>query len=91
MCVTGNVFSFITTSSELEANQGKETLVDALVERCRRLGIPRVFVFTLAESFFSNCGFQEFQRESLPPVVWVECSKCPKFYRCDEIGMIRTL
>ena len=65
--------------------------VDALVERCRRLGIPRVFVFTLAESFFSNCGFQEFQRESLPPVVWVECSKCPKFYRCDEIGMIRTL
>ena len=28
MCVTGNVFSFITTSSELEANQGKETLVD---------------------------------------------------------------
>ena len=32
MCVTGNVFSFITTSSELEANQGKETLVDALVQ-----------------------------------------------------------
>ena len=72
-------------------NQGLgRRLVDALVERCRRLGIPRVFVFTLAESFFSNCGFQEFQRESLPPVVWVECSKCPKFYRCDEIGMIRT-
>lgn len=26
------MFSFITTSSELEANQGKETLVDALVQ-----------------------------------------------------------
>ena len=66
-------------------------LVEALVERCRRLGISRVFVFTLAEYFFSHCGFTEFQRESLPPVVWVECSKCPKFYRCDEIGMIRML
>ena len=26
------MFSFITMSSELEANQGKETLVDALVQ-----------------------------------------------------------
>ena len=26
------MFSFITTSSELEANQGKEKLVDALVQ-----------------------------------------------------------
>lgn len=66
-------------------------LVSALVERCRRLGIPRVFVFTLAAPFFSKCGFAEFQRESMPPIVWVECSKCPKFYCCDEIGMIRSL
>lgn len=66
-------------------------LVAALVERCRILGIPRVFVFTLVARFFRNCGFEEFQREELPPIVWVECSKCPKFYRCDEIGMIRSL
>ncbi|WP_165077041.1 MULTISPECIES: N-acetyltransferase [unclassified Desulfovibrio] len=67
------------------------SLVAALVERCRDLGIPRVFVFTLVASFFRNCGFREFERENLPPIVWVECSKCPKFYRCDEIGMIRSL
>lgn len=66
-------------------------LVAALVERCRELGIPRVFVFTLVPSFFRNCGFTEFERENLPPTVWVECSKCPKFYRCDEIGMIQSL
>lgn len=66
-------------------------LVGALVERCRALGIPRVFVFTLVASFFRHCGFTEFERENLPPIVWVECSKCPKFYRCDEIGMIRSL
>lgn len=66
-------------------------LVNALVDRCRYLGIPRVFCFTLVASFFRNCGFVEFSREELPPIVWVECSKCPKFYRCDEIGMIRSL
>lgn len=64
-------------------------LVDALVDRCRFLGIPRVFVFTLAAPFFKNCGFDEIDRDALPPVVWVECSKCPKFYRCDEIAMVR--
>lgn len=64
-------------------------LVDALVERCHLLGIPRVFVFTLAEAFFRHCGFSDFQRDMLPPVVWVECSKCPKFYRCDEIVLSR--
>ena len=66
-------------------------LVEALVDRCRELGLPRVFVFTLAESFFAGCGFSEFKREDMPPSVWVECSKCPKFYCCDEIGMIRML
>lgn len=66
-------------------------LVDALVERCKLLGIPRVFVFTLVEGFFARCGFKEFDREDLPPIVWVECSKCPKFYRCDEVGMMRVL
>lgn len=66
-------------------------LVEALTLRCRELGIPRVFVFTLVADFFKNCGFVEFNRDDLPPIVWVECSKCPKFYRCDEIGMIREL
>lgn len=66
-------------------------MVEALIERCYELGIPRVFVFTLASDFFQRCGFSECDRSELPPFVWVECSKCPKFYRCDEIGMIREL
>lgn len=66
-------------------------LVMELLERCRKLGIMRAFVFTLVPGFFEKCGFFEFERKNLPPVVWVECSKCPKFYRCDEIGMIRFL
>ena len=67
------------------------SLVNALLEKCKKLGIDRAFVFTLVPDFFGKCGFREFDRNNLPPVVWVECSKCPKFYRCDEIGMIRDL
>ena len=63
-------------------------LVAALVERCRELGLPKVFAFTLAAPFFSRCGFSEFKRDDMPAIVWVECSKCPKFYCCDEIGML---
>ncbi len=66
-------------------------LVLALMERCRFLGIPRVFVFTLVDDFFRGCGFETFDRDMLPPVVWVECSKCPKFYRCDESCMLARL
>lgn len=66
-------------------------LVNALLAQCLRLGIGRAFVFTLVPGFFEKCGFEEFDRSNLPPIVWVECSKCPKFYRCDEIGMIRDL
>lgn len=40
---------------------------------------------------FARCGFSEYQRDKLPPVVWVECSKCPKFYCCDETAMILEL
>jgi amino-acid N-acetyltransferase len=63
----------------------------ALIEDARRLGVRHVFTFTLAEGFFKGLGFEELNRELLPPVVWAECSKCPKFYKCDEIGMMLDL
>ena len=48
-------------------------------------------VFTLVPDFFAKCGFKEFDRDDMPPSVWVECSKCPKFYCCDEIAMLLPL
>lgn len=66
-------------------------IIEELVRRSRAVGIHRVFVFTLAPEFFSSCGFIRMPREEIPRIVWVECSKCPKFYRCDEIGMVRHL
>lgn len=66
-------------------------IVEELARRSRAVGIHRAFVFTLAPRFFSRCGFTRLPREQIPRIVWVECSRCPKFYRCDEIGMVRNL
>jgi amino-acid N-acetyltransferase len=55
------------------------------------VGIEKVFAFTLIPAFFENLGFQPRQHEELPLKVWGECSRCPKYFTCDEIGMIREL
>ena len=63
-------------------------IVRDLIQDAARLGLPRVFTFTLAPEFFSALGFSNTARDSLPPVVWSACSTCPKFFKCDEIGMM---
>lgn len=63
-------------------------MVLALIEDARTLLVRHAFTFTLAETFFRSLGFSAIPRESIPPVVWAECSKCPKFYKCDEVGMM---
>jgi len=63
-------------------------LIDFLKTDGKRLGIKTVFTFTLAEDFFTSLGFVRKERESLPSKVWGECSRCPKFFKCDEVGMI---
>ena len=63
-------------------------LVQGLIEDARALGAAHVFTFTLAPGFFSSLGFSAVDRDTLSPVVWAECSKCPKFYKCDEVGMM---
>ena len=63
-------------------------LVQDLIQDARSLGAAHVSTFTLAPGFFSSLGFSAVDRETLSPVVWAECSKCPKFYKCDEVGMM---
>ncbi len=64
-------------------------LINALIENAKKIMVNRLFVFTLAPEFFLSLNFKEIPRDIIPPVVWAECSKCPKFYKCDEIGMMR--
>lgn len=64
------------------------TIVEYVKKEALAIGVKRLFVFTLNPDFFHSIGFREVEREKLPPIVWAECSNCPKFYKCDEVGMI---
>ncbi len=63
-------------------------IVQDILNDAKELGADRILTFTLAPKFFTAMGFSPVSRDILPPVVWTECSKCPKFYKCDEISMM---
>ena len=66
-------------------------LVDHLIEEAKQLGIKRLYTFTLTEEFFRTLGFKQQKREELPPKMWGECSRCPKYFKCDEVGMVKVI
>lgn len=66
-------------------------LVQFMKQEARQLGIKGLFTFTLTEDFFKTLGFKKIERNSLPPKVWGECSRCPKYFQCDEVGMVLDL
>ena len=66
-------------------------LVEHMQREARDLGIKQLFTFTLQEEFFQTLGFRKIKRDNLPSKVWGECSRCPKFFRCDEVGMVLDL
>ena len=63
-------------------------LIEFMKEEAIRLGIKHLFTFTLTEEFFKGLGFKRQGRDELPPKVWGECSRCPKYFKCDEVGMV---
>ncbi|MEJ2166025.1 MAG: N-acetyltransferase [Desulfobacterales bacterium] len=66
-------------------------LVDFMIKEAGQLGIKRLYTFTLTEDFFKPLGFKRLKRDELPPKMWGECSRCPKYFKCDEVGMVRLL
>ena len=66
-------------------------LVEYMINEAGHLGIKRLYTFTLTEDFFKTLGFERQKREELPPKMWGECSRCPKYFKCDEVGMVRVL
>jgi len=63
-------------------------LIEFMKDEARQLGIRRLFTFTMTEAFFKSLGFKRQYRNELPPKVWGECSRCPKYFHCDEVGMV---
>jgi amino-acid N-acetyltransferase len=63
-------------------------LVEYMKTEARQLGVNRLYTFTLTEGFFASLGFKRQMRDELPAKVWGECSRCPKYFKCDEVGMV---
>ena len=63
-------------------------IIEFLKQEAAQIGIRRLFTFTLSEEFFARLGFTRKLRDELPPKVWGECSRCPKYFKCDEVGMM---
>lgn len=66
-------------------------LVEYMEQEAKLLGIKQLFTFTLTEDFFETLGFKKINRKNLPAKVWGECSRCPKYFQCDEVGMVLEL
>jgi amino-acid N-acetyltransferase len=81
----------LSTHPDYKNNGIGSKLVEYMKLEAKQLGIRRLFTFTLNEVFFKSHGFQRQKKEELPAKVWGECSRCPKYFKCDEIGMMMDL
>jgi len=66
-------------------------LMEKCIEEAKALSIATIFCFTYKPGFFSQVGFKEVDKMTLPHKVWTECLRCPKFPNCDEIAMTMVL
>lgn len=74
-----------------DGNRGRglgRAVVEALLGQAALLGLPKVFALTYQRVFFEKLGFGSIERTALPRKIWVDCIDCPKFYNCDEEGVI---
>jgi amino-acid N-acetyltransferase len=65
-----------------------KALVEACVDRAKRIGLKRVFALTLVPEFFERCGFTLISLGRLPEKSAAECPVCPKRFACDEQAML---
>lgn len=63
-------------------------VVRYLIEEARQMEITKVFALTLEVEFFKKLGFKPKTKEELPLKVWDECVQCPKYFQCDETGVV---
>lgn len=66
-------------------------MAEHLIDDARDLGIARVMAFTYVTGFFERLGFEVVEHNSLPHKVFNDCLNCPKFHKCDEVAVVKTL
>lgn len=78
----------LTTHPEFRRRGLGSSIVRYLVEDAKEIGIETIIALTLIEEFFQKLGFEPKSKEELPSTIWDECSRCPKYFKCDEVGLI---
>ena len=63
-------------------------LVKHCIKEAKALGIKKVFALTYHPDFFTELGFENIDKNTLPHKIWGECLKCHKFPECDESAVM---
>lgn len=63
-------------------------LVKQCLKEAKSLGIIKIFALTYNPDFFTEQGFENIDKNSLPHKIWGECLKCHKFPECDESAVM---
>jgi amino-acid N-acetyltransferase len=66
-------------------------LIEACLHEANALGIKKVFALTYNKTFLKNLGFKGIDKKKLPQKIWGDCLKCPKFPKCEEEAVIKTI
>ena len=86
----GEVRSLAVVPNFARLGHGR-VLVEQLEVEARRLGLQRLMALTYVPDFFDKLGFKTTTMDILPEKVFGVCVTCPKFNRCDEIPMVKSL
>jgi amino-acid N-acetyltransferase len=66
-------------------------VTNQLTHEAKGMGLKKVFALTVVPEFFSKMGFYPVERGALPQKVWRDCLQCEKYFRCDEVAVVRDL
>ncbi|MCK5286808.1 MAG: N-acetyltransferase [Thermodesulfovibrionia bacterium] len=66
-------------------------LVEECLKEAKVLRVKKVFALTYNQSFLKKLGFKNINKNNLPQKIWGDCIKCPKFPKCDEVAVIKTI
>jgi len=79
----------ITVDPSHERAGGGKLLVKALLAQAKKHKVSCVCLFTRIPDFFARMGFTIAEHQDLPDKIHKDCHKCPRFYNCDEVAMVR--
>lgn len=81
----------LAVARDWQARGVGRSIVGALKEEARALGIRRVLALTLQERFFHRQGFRTAPIAAFPEKIARDCARCPKRAGCIEIAVVHEI